>query len=162
SRVALTGWDGDAFLNESPRHLFGWLLKNGQFLKLVSSLMAFVAHEHSPPPLGIRTALRQWRHPNWNNYSFPVWLKPEFLKGLALVDRWRSVNAATTQPHPVRPQAFKTLTLPHWSSLFSGFDPAVTQLSLEVRHPLIDIRVLEYVLALPLIPWLLNKRILRQ
>jgi asparagine synthase (glutamine-hydrolysing) len=50
----------------------------------------------------------------------------------------------------------------NWAALFNRYDAGVTQLPLEVRHPLIDIRVVEYLLALPVIPWLSDKRILRE
>ena len=42
------------------------------------------------------------------------------------------------------------------------FDAGVTLLPLEVRHPLIDVRMVDYLLDLPIIPWLLDKRILRE
>jgi asparagine synthase (glutamine-hydrolysing) len=37
----------------------------------------------------------------------------------------------------------------------------VTKLDLEVRHPLIDVRLVEYLLAIPAVPWCVNKHILR-
>jgi asparagine synthase (glutamine-hydrolysing) len=49
-----------------------------------------------------------------------------------------------------------------WAPLFEGYDPAVTGLSLEVRHPFIDLRLVDYLLSIPVKPWCTNKYILRR
>lgn len=161
-RVALTGWDGDTFMNESPRHLFKWLFENGQLWELVTKLAHYSVVERRPPPIGLRTFIRRWQDPFWNSSPFPNWIDEEFSRKLKLVDRWRSVNSKSEVADKLRPRAFETMFSPSWSALLGRFDPGVTQLSLEVRHPIIDIRVIEYLLALPVIPWLLDKRILRE
>jgi asparagine synthase (glutamine-hydrolysing) len=46
--------------------------------------------------------------------------------------------------------------------LFEGFDPGSTGLPLEVRHPLIDVRLIDFLLALPAVPWCVDKHILRR
>jgi asparagine synthase (glutamine-hydrolysing) len=48
-----------------------------------------------------------------------------------------------------------------WTPLFEGYDPSSTKLQLEVRHPFIDLRLVEYLLAIPTVPWCVNKHILR-
>jgi asparagine synthase (glutamine-hydrolysing) len=48
-----------------------------------------------------------------------------------------------------------------WAPLFEGYDPGATKLNLELRHPLIDVRLIEYLLAIPAAPWCVNKQILR-
>ena len=49
-----------------------------------------------------------------------------------------------------------------WTALFEGYDPGSTKLKLEVRHPFIDLRLIEYLLAIPTDPWCVNKHILRR
>src|SRR6185503_7312120 len=49
-----------------------------------------------------------------------------------------------------------------WAPLFEGFDPGSTGLPLEVRHPLIDVRLIDFLLALPAVPWCVDKHILRR
>ena len=71
------------------------------------------------------------------------------------------MNREVPLPHPTRPRAFGLLSSSDWSSLFARFAAGATLLPLEVRHPLIDLRVVEYLLAIPIIPWLLDKAILR-
>lgn len=161
ARVMLTGWDGDTFLNETPRHSFAQSLKSGNLPRLLLDLTRFVYFQHGPPPIGIRTQWRRWRNPYWNRPPFPVWLNDDFARRFNLNDRWRELSTAATT-HPLRPRVFSTLFSPHWDSLMSRHDAGTTLLPLEVRHPLIDVRVVEYLLGLPVIPWLLDKAILRR
>lgn len=162
SRVALTGWDGDTFLSETPRHSFSHSLKTGNLPRLVYDLARFVYFQHGPPPIGIRTRWRRWRHPHWNRSPYPVWLNEDFSRRLHLRERWRDLNARNAPAHPLRPRVFSTLYSPHWDALMSRHDAGTTLLPLEVRHPLIDVRLVDYLLGLPVIPWLLDKTILRK
>jgi asparagine synthase (glutamine-hydrolysing) len=49
-----------------------------------------------------------------------------------------------------------------WTSLFEGYDSGATGLDLDVRHPFLDVRLVEYLLAIPTEPWCVNKHILRR
>ncbi len=162
ARVALTGWDGDTFLDETPRHSFAKSLKNGNLGRLLFDLSRFVYFQHGPPPIGIRTQWRRWRNPHWNRPPFPAWLNDEFSKRLNLRERWRDLSAEAPLAHPHRPYAFRNLYSPYWDSLFRRYDAGTTSLPIEVYHPLIDLRMVDYLLALPIIPWLLDKTILRR
>jgi asparagine synthetase B (glutamine-hydrolysing) len=61
-----------------------------------------------------------------------------------------------------RPATFKALHSKVWAPLFEGYDPGSTRLPLEVRHPFIDVRLVEYLLSIPRHPWCTNKHILRR
>jgi asparagine synthase (glutamine-hydrolysing) len=161
-RVALTGWDGDTLMVESPKHSFAASIKGGAITTLVSDLARYVYFTHRPPPIGIRTQLRRWRNPHWNRSPYPAWLNDKFSSRLGLAERWQQVFAERPPAHPLRPIAYHNLCSPSWDSLLSRFDAGETLLPLEVRHPLIDVRVVDYLLSLPIIPWLLNKTILRE
>jgi asparagine synthase (glutamine-hydrolysing) len=161
ARVALTGWDGDTFLNETPRHSFTHSLKTGNLPRLIFDLARYVYFQHGPPPIGLRTHWRRWRNPHWNRSPYPVWINEDFARRLNLAERWRDLNA-NGPTHPLRPRVFSTLNSPHWDSLMSRHDAGTTLLPLEVRHPLIDVRLVDYLLGLPVIPWLLDKTILRK
>ena len=49
-----------------------------------------------------------------------------------------------------------------WQRLFETYDPGVTSLPVEVRHPYLDVRIADYLLAVPAIPWCVNKQLLRE
>ena len=65
-------------------------------------------------------------------------------------ERWRrpSINQAS----PLNPI---------WTALFEGYDPSSTKLNLEVRHPFMDVRLVEFLSSIPVRPWRINKHILR-
>jgi asparagine synthase (glutamine-hydrolysing) len=162
ARVALTGWDGDTFLNETPKPSFAMSLKKGNVKRLLLDLIGYVHSQRSPPPIGIRTQLQRWRNPHWHRPPYPVWLNRDFSRQLNLVERWRQVHAEAPTSHPLRPRVFRTLYSANWDLLFAGYDAGTTLLPLEVRHPLIDVRMVDYLLSLPVVPWLLDKMILRK
>jgi asparagine synthase (glutamine-hydrolysing) len=49
-----------------------------------------------------------------------------------------------------------------WSSIFEEFQPSYTGVSLEVRHPYADIRLLRFLLSVPALPWCRNKHLVRR
>jgi asparagine synthase (glutamine-hydrolysing) len=132
SRVALMGYDGDALMNEPRR----------SHLKTI-----------------LRKALKPIR-PKLNHTFFPEWLDESFAKRINLRNRWRELS----EQKPVdkkRPSTLRALQSKVWAPLFEGYDPGATRLPLEVRHPFIDIRLVEYLLAIPANPWCVNKHLLR-
>ena len=64
--------------------------------------------------------------------------------------------------HPVRPGGYSSFSALSMQFLFELYDPEATGLPLEVRHPYFDIRMLRYLLALPVIPWCRNKFVMRR
>jgi asparagine synthase (glutamine-hydrolysing) len=65
-------------------------------------------------------------------------------------------------PHPVRPAAYNLFEIPLWQAIFERFQPEYTRCPLEVRHPFVDIRLLRFLLAVPVLPWCRNKYLLRR
>ena len=95
---------------------------------------------------------------------FPEWIAPAFAKRVNIMDRWEqhSVLRSSQGTHPMRPRAYASLFLPHWAQSFEWVDPGVTRCHVEERHPFLDLRILDYVLALPPFPWAFQKRLLRE
>jgi asparagine synthase (glutamine-hydrolysing) len=118
-RVALTGWDGDAFMNEPPRR----------------------------SRFRIRSRLKRLFGKCAPDVVLPEWIDKSFASRTHLLDRWKQ-----PRPQPVNPV---------WTALFEGYDPGATRLNLEIRHPLIDVRLVEFLLAIPVNPWRVKKHILR-
>jgi len=158
----LTGWDGDALLSESPRFYFRALLRQGNLTELAAGWAWFIGVKRALPPMGFRTWLKRklGRYPVRS--IFPAWVDPGFASRLELRTRWASKNAEPQPPHPTRPLASTLLSVPNWWALFEGYDPGVTGLPREARHPLIDRRLVDYILAIPPVPWSIDKHILRR
>ena len=94
---------------------------------------------------------------------YPSWLVPDFARRLNLKERareWSELPVA--RPHPVLPKAHASLSLPHWSAMFEFQDAGVTRCPVEVRHPFLDLRVVNFLLALPPFPLFFEKQLLRE
>jgi asparagine synthase (glutamine-hydrolysing) len=94
---------------------------------------------------------------------YPGWLQPDFARRLNLPDRSREWSELPTdRPHPILPKAHASLSLPHWSSMFELENPGVTRCAVEVRHPFLDLRIVNFMLALPPFPLFFDKQLLRE
>ncbi|MGA2427432.1 MAG: asparagine synthase-related protein [Candidatus Acidiferrum sp.] len=96
--------------------------------------------------------------------SFPAWIAPDFAKRLNLKDRWRECSELRMPVvrHPVRPKAHASLGLPHWTSMFENENAGVTRHPVDVRYPFLDLRLVNYLLALPPFPCFFQKSLLRR
>lgn len=133
SGVALTGYDGDAFLHEPSQRSIASSVKKK-----------------------IKRMLRSDKRPAESTY--PEWIDESFAKRTNLRERVQGEAAETDLR---RPAAFAFFNSKVWSPLFEGYHSSSTRLQLEVRHPFMDVRLAEYVLAIPVSPWCVNKHILR-
>lgn len=110
-RVALTGYDGDALMNESRRAYVKGVVRS--FWTGISRIKA------------------------------------------KEVSRKKQIPAE-------RSATIDSLNSKVWAPLFEGYDPGSTRLPLEVRHPFIDVRLVDYLLSIPAVPWCAQKHILRR
>ena len=164
TRVMLTGWDGDALLAESPKHYFGALLRQGRWARALAVGVGHAARERKLLPRGLMLKLNPFgRGDSRDAPSYPSWLNADFERRHGLRERWLEVRSKPPVEHAVRPYAYRSFTfLTQASSFFERYDPGCTGLPLEYRHPLLDVRLVEYCLALPPYPWCVRKEILRR
>ena len=165
-RVSLTGWDGDALLSESLRPHFRSLLHKRQYLRLFGGLLRYAASQRQLIPSGWRKKLTHRSSAAGSltvpDDGYPDWLNPEFEVRLDLRNRWRQHSIVPQVDHSIRPYAYRSYqSLLQHVSFFENYDAGSTGLPLEYRHPLLDLRLLDYCLSLPLQPWLIKKHILR-
>lgn len=158
SRVAFTGYDGDAFMTEPPYVYFESATKELKFKDLAAGIGWYVRSQRRLPPIGLRKNLNRIFSKE-STPSYPAWIEESFAKRIGLLERVQA--SLETKPGEVRPSAFAMLNSKVWAPLFEGYDPGATKLLLEVRHPFIDLRLVEFLLALPAVPWCVNKHILR-
>jgi asparagine synthase (glutamine-hydrolysing) len=165
SRVGLSGWDGDAFMNEPPGSYFAAPAKEMKLKELAANMAWYVWTQRGLPPIGFRTRIKKLfrNHPD-DDSSLPDWLDDSFAARTSLRERLKKLTAPDHSDHPLemRPAARHALNSKIWTSLFEGYDPGATRLHLEMRHPFIDLRLVEFLLAIPPVPWFVNKHILRR
>jgi asparagine synthase (glutamine-hydrolysing) len=64
--------------------------------------------------------------------------------------------------HPWHPIAFAGLSSRFWSSVFECEDAAWTGSAVALRAPLLDQRLLRFLLRVPPVPWCMKKNLLRE
>jgi asparagine synthase (glutamine-hydrolysing) len=96
--------------------------------------------------------------------GFPKWIAADFAERLGLRARWKAGQPLPTPPnsHPIHPIAQASMYLPQWTRFFELENCGVTRCPIEVRYPFLDLRVVEYLLAIPPFPWFFEKAILRE
>jgi asparagine synthase (glutamine-hydrolysing) len=93
----------------------------------------------------------------------PCWIAPDFARRVDVETRWREHSTLPRVPgHLIKPKAHASLSLPQWSRLFELADPGVTHYPVEVRYPFLDLRIVNYLMAIPPFPWAFHKTLLRE
>jgi asparagine synthase (glutamine-hydrolysing) len=156
-RLGLSGDGGDSVFYPPSAIQFVNRVRAGRSSAAIADLVRCLASGQRPP-LGIRTALRQWRG-NRKQPVYPPWVSEDFAARTDLQARWHQFLDESTDPG--RTGALYDLHSPFWPNLFESYDPGVTQSPVEFRHPFFDTRVVTYLLGIPSLPWSVNKKILR-
>ena len=96
--------------------------------------------------------------------GFPAWLSEDLDRRLGLRDRWASIQRPKESKKGTsgRPEAIEAVASDLWANLFESFDAGATHLPIEVRHPIFDLRLLDFLLALPRLPWCCDKELFRE
>ena len=163
ARVALTGYDGDALCQVLLSSHFRGLARSFRLRRALADAWWLASTRRSLPPLGIRTRLLGPARRRRLAAQFPPWLAEDLVSRYGLRRRWQSVHDPRRRPdRGVRADAAELITGPALPQLFDSYDSALTMHAVDVRHPLFDLRVIDFLLSLPPVPWAVNKTILRQ
>ena len=162
NRVALTGYGADPALSCLLSVHFSRLLKKGQVGRALVDGMRFLAVEGRFSRLYFRTRWQRWFASKDYEYPYPGWLSRDLEKRLDLRERWETFTRASAPNTAVRSVAYEAMVNPVWPAVFEGADPGVTHIPLEVYHPFFDLRLVEFLLALPVLPWCSDKQLLRE
>jgi asparagine synthase (glutamine-hydrolysing) len=162
ARVAFSGDGGDA-VQCPPQGYLAALLKRGRLGTVARSALHLWRSTGRIPRLGIRFTIGQMLG-TWKRecVPYPEWLNPDFEHEYQLRERWQSSHARNAQSeiHP-RGEARAFLEQPYWTFWFEMQEPGATREALEIRYPFFDIRLLDFMLGIPPIPWYVEKNILR-
>ncbi len=163
-RVLLSGEGADNLMHFQMLPYAGDLFRGKNWMRLLADVSRFAWHRPFPW-LGIRARVAQLiGRGEQSSQKFPKWISPDFAQRLNLYDRWRVGQTLPIPPrrHPIHPKAHASLYLPQWTRMFELESPGVTNCAVEVRYPFLDLRIVEYLLAIPPYPWFYEKNLLRQ
>jgi asparagine synthase (glutamine-hydrolysing) len=162
NRVVLTGIGGDPTLSSLLSVHFWRLLKKKKFGAALAGALRYLTAEGRYSRLYLRTRLERWFSPKSQVSYYPGWLNRGLERRLGLRERWETLIQASTPNAPERPTAYEAMVDPMWPSLFESYDPGVTLVPLQVCHPFFDLRLVDFLLALPALPWCSDKELLRE
>jgi len=101
--------------------------------------------------LAARGRQRRRRQPD----PLPAWVNGQWARDVELADR------ASLFRQWARGDQVGVASAPLWRALFAWSDAGYNGRPLSIRFPFFDLRLLEFVLAIPPVPWLEDKRLLR-
>ena len=162
SRVVLTGFGGDPVFSCLLSVHFSKLLKERQIGRALAEAKRYLATEGRFSRLYVRTRWQKWFGGKSEMPHYPGWLNQDLEKRLDLHARWDFFVCTPAPNGSSRCTAYEALADPLWPSLFEGYDSGVTGIPLEVRHPFFDLRLVNFLLALPALPWCSDKELLRE
>jgi asparagine synthase (glutamine-hydrolysing) len=138
------------------------LRHRGEWKRVVADAVRF-AWVRPFPWRGVSSLTRYFAAEISGQMKLPRWIAPEFAKRNDLAARWNECRrlAIPVISHASRPKAHASMYLPQWTNMFEFQDPGVTNCQVEVRYPFLDLRIVNYLLALPAFPWSYQKRLLR-
>jgi asparagine synthase (glutamine-hydrolysing) len=159
SRVLLCGEGGDEVL---WRSYVVDLLGGMRLLELGADITRSLVFHRRRPAAGIRVKLRKWLGDGSHLPPLPAWLNRTFADRVHLRDRWKQMHVLEPAgSHPSRREAYGRLATAPWSWYFESSDPGVTRIPVEGRYPFLDVRLVRYLLAIPPLPWCIDKQLLR-
>jgi asparagine synthase (glutamine-hydrolysing) len=164
ARVVLSGYGGDDILTGQAWPYLTYLFRRRRFGTIVKTFGRYILKHGRIPPLrgGFRTRLRRWTGRTNPLTEFPEWLEQSFVERQNLRGRWRELQKLPKTAHPLHPIAFASLSSTFWSSLLESEDAGWTGVPVELRAPLLDQRLLRFLLRVPPVPWCMEKALLRE
>jgi asparagine synthase (glutamine-hydrolysing) len=162
-RVLLSGEGSDNLMDFQMWPYAKALWRNREWRRLFSEMANFL-WVRPFPWRGLQVRVRKVLGRDADAPVFPQWLAAEFVSRASLKARWKEgrEHPAGSYKHPIRPRAHASLSLPHWTHMFEQENTGATHFQLETRYPFLDLRIVNYLLALPPFPWCFDKMLLRE
>jgi len=152
--------------------LYSWYMSVGGALSVqplagaMTDIFRTVRHMHRLPDLGFGT--KAWlrgalgRTEETRQPSSLGYLDEGFARRNRLPERWDEVmESRKALLHAPRQAGYQACMSPTATAILEWYDPGVSGLPLEFEFPFMDVRLMEYLLALPPLPWCADKAILR-
>ncbi len=162
-RVLLSGEGSDNLMDFQMWPYAGDLRRRGEWRRLLTELANYI-WVRPFPWRGIRARFLRLFGKEPGMPVFPEWISRDFAKDMKLKERWKEWGMHPHLPleHPIHPRAHASLSLPQWTHMFEQENAGVTRFPVETRYPFLDLRIVNFLLALPPFPWFFQKMLLRE
>jgi asparagine synthase (glutamine-hydrolysing) len=159
-RVCLTGEGGDEIFRHNWRSYLAQLWRAGRYARILAEALPHVwRHRRRLLTDGLPARLRRYLLPQKNVVTIPAWVRADLAKRAGSVTR--ASGLLNGRQHPFHPAAHQILTSAILVSFLEAYDAQFTFTACEARHPLLDVRLVEYALSIPPVPWCQDKHLLR-
>ncbi|HEV8074201.1 MAG TPA: asparagine synthase-related protein [Candidatus Acidoferrum sp.] len=164
ARVILAGDGGDNVLSGQSWPYLKYLYERGEWGEILRNFGGYFGIHGRFPPLrgGFRNRIRRWLGAKDASNPVPPWLKDGFAERTRAESEERFHGSPPIEEHPLHPDAYRGLHSGYWASVHETEDAGFTGVPLETRAPLLDLRILRFLLRLPPVPWCVNKELARQ
>jgi len=163
ARVLLSGDGGDEVLRLQAAPYLRYLLRRHGPLAALGPLARWMLSHRALPPLGfgLRSGfLRLFGHKP-AELMYPPWFDPGFERSCSLSERWAQMCSPPPAVHPFNPKAYHALNDGLFGDVQEFCDPVWTGVPQETRNPFLDRRLCRFLLRIPVIPWAMNKELIR-
>jgi asparagine synthase (glutamine-hydrolysing) len=162
-RVVLSGEGNDSLMHFQMWPYVKDMVRNREWQRLLAEASRYAWLRSFSLPAVWRRA-KQLFSKDGTTPECPRWLAPDFARRLNLPERAKQWNQLPpgSPSHPVLPGAYASLTPSYWCRMFELENAGVTHCPVEVRHPFFDLRIVNYLLALPPFPLFFDKKLLRE
>jgi asparagine synthase (glutamine-hydrolysing) len=162
-RVLLSGEGSDNLMDFQMWPYADDLRRRGEWRRLFTEVANY-AWIRPFPWRGIRARLLKLFGKEPGVPVCPEWLAADFVARMKLQERWKEWGEHPNLPfqHPILPKAHASFSLPQWTHMFEQENAGATHFPVETRYPFLDLRIVNYLLALPPFPWFFQKMLLRE
>lgn len=161
SRVVLYGEGADNLMYFQLAPYLNALARRGEWLTLMGAFSGYCWKQRSRWYRLWHRMVRRLKGRD-SSTEVPHWISADFARRFDFRGRFTHFGRPNVcSAHPVLPIAHASLELPQWPRLFETNDAGLTQELVEVRYPFLDLRIVEYLLALPPFPLFLHKKLER-